>query len=650
MVFIGTVAVLSISLYILFANRNDERKDIASGSLSSPTVQSNTWFSTIYRDFPTQPLFAMPLSYRLTKQGIEVGMPQVVPQESTVFASHLSDVTIGVPDGMFNSVRLDAIGDWHIDLSLTSQTEDELSFFLGRGMPYLNIKSSSQAFLLTFPDGYSVLDSSDNRLIVETRGNKYMMTTLGGSFDQSIDTIVTVVDASSLFFVYLTEESEKDIFDDMTNLVVEDTRVTYEVSDNQVISTFTIEHNLKDTRIPFAVYPHHSNNVVSNVAVDATYSTLRGNLELIRANEFSTQLDLSIPNKTFYPLQSQENIENLQQYLQNEANSILTVEPLPTSKNYFFGTWIGRVVSVIQLAEAHSLQAEATRLREFVKPLFLEALEAHTYNEETNSFVSTQPEFGNDTELNDHHFHYGYFIRAAYVLGEKDSQFLEQIRTTIQEMVDDIMTTERDSERYPFLRNYDIYEGHSWASGYMPFTDGNNQESTSEAIQAWYATYLWSTLIGDEDLKTYSLALYRSELESTRYYWFDVNTIYQDPYRHEIASIVWGGKVDFTTWFSGEANMIYGIQLLPFTPVSDYLGAFEDFEQYSQDVLVSGGGANKPWGDLYLMWQSFYNPEETIAQAEQVPDFEGSKSESLFWYVLLRNKEESEGSVNSEQQ
>ena len=45
---------------------------------------------------------------------------------------------------------------------------------------------------------------------------------------------------------------------------------------------------------------------------------------------------------------------------------------------------------------------------------------------------------------------------------------------------------------FPDLRVFDAYASHSWASGTSPFADGNNQESSSEAVTAWTGLALWA--------------------------------------------------------------------------------------------------------------------------------------------------------------
>ena len=50
---------------------------------------------------------------------------------------------------------------------------------------------------------------------------------------------------------------------------------------------------------------------------------------------------------------------------------------------------------------------------------------------------------------------------------------------------------DKDDDMLPFMRNFDVYEGHSWAGGYGDNNSGNNQESASEATFGWAGLYLW---------------------------------------------------------------------------------------------------------------------------------------------------------------
>ena len=66
-------------------------------------------------------------------------------------------------------------------------------------------------------------------------------------------------------------------------------------------------------------------------------------------------------------------------------------------------------------------------------------------------------------------------------------------------LIRDIASPDPDDPMFPSIRCFDLYAGHSWASGHAKFADGNNQESSSESMNAWYAMMLWGEVTGDEN-------------------------------------------------------------------------------------------------------------------------------------------------------
>jgi endo-1,3(4)-beta-glucanase len=81
-------------------------------------------------------------------------------------------------------------------------------------------------------------------------------------------------------------------------------------------------------------------------------------------------------------------------------------------------------------------------------------------------------DFGN-TFYNDHHFHYGYFIFAASVIGYLDPSWLTKANVDfVNTMVRDIANPSREDKYFPEFRNFDWYHGHSWAHGLYETVDG----------------------------------------------------------------------------------------------------------------------------------------------------------------------------------
>ena len=106
------------------------------------------------------------------------------------------------------------------------------------------------------------------------------------------------------------------------------------------------------------------------------------------------------------------------------------------------------------------------------------------YDKEYGTLIGYPTSYDSDKQLNDHHFHYGYWIKAAATVAMKDPQWAKEWGGMVYEMIGDIANANRDGSsynknsetRYPFLRNFDIYEGHSWASGVANYEfDENGQ-------------------------------------------------------------------------------------------------------------------------------------------------------------------------------
>jgi endo-1,3(4)-beta-glucanase len=88
-------------------------------------------------------------------------------------------------------------------------------------------------------------------------------------------------------------------------------------------------------------------------------------------------------------------------------------------------------------------------------------------------------DFGN-TFYNDHHFHYGYFIYTAAVIGYLDPTWLAENKAFVNTLVRDIANPSTQDNFFPVYRNFDWYHGHSWAHGLYETFDGKDEESTSE--------------------------------------------------------------------------------------------------------------------------------------------------------------------------
>ena len=122
--------------------------------------------------------------------------------------------------------------------------------------------------------------------------------------------------------------------------------------------------------------------------------------------------------------------------------------------------------------------------------------------------------------FNDQHFHYGYTTLSAALLGMEDRQFLADYGPMLRLVAKQYANWDRDDPRFPFLRTFDIWAGHSWAGG-LGSPGGNNQESSSEAMQSWIGLYLLGTMLDDAKMTAAGAMGYAIESRATMEYWFN---------------------------------------------------------------------------------------------------------------------------------
>lgn len=237
---------------------------------------------------------------------------------------------------------------------------------------------------------------------------------------------------------------------------------------------------------------------------------------------------------------------------------------------------------------------------------------------------------------NDHHFHYGYFIYAAAALARGRPEWIATHGDMVNHLVCDIANPSSQDPFYPVLRHMDWFVGHSWASGLFELGDSRNQESTSEAVNAWYAVYLWGLAIENERIRDLGRLLLATEIRSARRYWQITadSDIYPEPFAaNRVVGILWSMKVEYATFFGNAPELIHGIQMLPFTPISEELLSRswirEGYTVHSSKLDL----AAESWRGFAYMALAVNDPEEAWDQVQQLDSFDGgnSRANALYW-------------------
>lgn len=248
------------------------------------------------------------------------------------------------------------------------------------------------------------------------------------------------------------------------------------------------------------------------------------------------------------------------------------------------------------------------------------------YNSQYDSLFGFPQGFGSIQNFNDHHFHYGYFLRTAAAIGRYDKTWLTNYMPLIDQIRRDVATYDRNDTQYPFLREFSPFYGHNWADG--TGQDGQNQESVSEAMNFAYGMIELGQILGDNNLRDMGVYMFAEEELSAQQYWFnsDANlanstgTPYNgnwpdalvhytgpdgQPWKTTLITNVKQFGVFRSTFFGGIAGA-YTIQQTPLTAYMLFFGRNQNWlkETWKQYLLDSGGAPQGPYETIVAAIQA----------------------------------------------
>lgn len=205
---------------------------------------------------------------------------------------------------------------------------------------------------------------------------------------------------------------------------------------------------------------------------------------------------------------------------------------------YFAGRHYGKVAELALIARQVGLTREADQLLEWLKAELEDWFTADSgeraryfvLDSRWNTVLGVRESFGAHQALNDHHFHYGYFVRAAAEICRVDASWCGRERwgPMVELLIRDYAAGRNDPQ-FPYLRHFDPAQGFSSASGATNYRLGNNNESTSEAALAYGAIVLYGLVTDQPELVERGVYLHASTAASFWEYWSDIDDDRQRP-------------------------------------------------------------------------------------------------------------------------
>jgi endoglucanase Acf2 len=420
-------------------------------------------------------------------------------------------------------------------------------------------------------------------------------------------------------------------------------RYRYDPASGQVettFSAFTEARESFDRGTLFALYRHQHLHLPDAAFSPYSYQSPRGEMRLLAGREFTTQTPFlgvlpALPNRSADSAALKVSLDA------DFARIRSRKAPFERSDTYWNGKEFGKFCELIQIAEQLGRDTVRDALLAMLKSRLEDWFDGQAphffyYDSRWSTLTGYPDSYGSGEQLNDHHFHYSYFIKAAATIAQYDPDWVkpERYGGMIELLIRDCASPDPADPLFPWLRNFDPYAGHSWAAGHAGFASGNNQESSSESMNFATALVLYGQATGRQDLRDLGIYWHSTEAEAIRHYWFDNDgAVFPDGYGHSCVGMVWGDGGTYGTWWTANPEEIHGINYLPLNGGSLYLGRSPDYVRRNLADLVRsnlnfheafpGSGAEfDRWQDIIFGYRALVDPDRAAASLQQLgPDY-----------------------------
>ncbi len=636
------------------ANRNDMppgTPDVTGNAANVPVPTNNWWANFLLEDHGGN-AFNYPLSFRSRNSGLVINYTWPLHDTANEFREPISAVdaiVVGVENMDVQQSNVADFSDWAVTLNWNDGVH-EFNAQMGMGMPFVyftkgnaDVASVNVGFN---PEGVSV---DGNKLLIENNfgeSNYVVYAPSGSSWQQNGDTYTSSLNGNNYWSMVLVPDGQ-DInviaaeYEPYAFVFPANTRVdwTYNETSSKLQSTYSVTPDVKEgtgQNVLQGLLPHQWDNLAASSPVPNghVYKTVRGELKMMASDHFvvehsfsgilPTLPDMGQYSDSYSPAEMFAKVD----VMKSEALNSWT-------DSYNDGQAMNRLIQVARIADqiGHTeardqlLSTVKARLEDWLSYESGEVAFLFYYHDEWDALLGYPAGHGQDSNLNDHHFHWGYFIHAAAAMEQYFPGWANDWGDMVNMLVRDAASPNRADDMFPFLRSFSPFAGHCWANGFASFPFGNDQESSSESMQFNSALIHWGSVTGNDELRDLGIYLYTTEQSAIEEYWFDIHErSFQPGYAHEMVARIWGGGYDNGTFWTSDIAASYGIELYPIHGGSLYLGHNPDYVQRVWDDMVAKTDVlnNTPndnlWYDVYWKFLSFIDSEQALQLYNDYPD------------------------------
>ena len=654
-------------------------------------IPSNKWWTSLLVNKWGNSLVTLPGKAQYDENGLALLYAgEGVPTGDGGAVNANGEYDFHVNAGNLNPAKMNALvndySDYGVEVILTDDDTPKMVTNFVKGSPYFYFEFSDGNSAEIYSTNISKLYDSNGNTILTQNGDSFTADHIGMEIENHTETNETVI---RNFGIYVPEGTvfrkvgskikmqlgsgenymsigvlqsagELEYLYQHAYAFVKDTVTEYEVrsSESKVVTNIKSVVELKrqgfssDTLM--CLLPHQWKKLAEGTQLtDKIYDSIRGDMKVMEGNEFVTVDNYNgiIPQFT-----EPENSE----YSRDDMVTYLRWLEEEMDNNYWVDDpyWQGKVLHPVATAILITDQMGETQLKDKFVSILREVMAnwlTYSGEEDAPYYMYYSPtwgalngdggDHGMAINLSDHHYLWGYFTYAAGVLGTYDESFVRDYGGMVDLLIRDVGSPDRNDDMFPYLRNFDPYEGHSWAGGYADNNNGANQEAAAECLFAWIGEYLWGTVTGNDAYADAAIYLYTTESYANMQYWFNYDgDNFPEGYQYGSVGMLYGSSINFGTYFSGAPENIYGIHWLPTSPHITIYGIQPEkadnlYKRFLQD-LEKKEGRNTEIGWYHIIWpfQSLGNPTEALSKWDaDAINRDGSKTEVFNTYLFMNS-------------
>jgi len=635
--------------------------------LSAP-LPTNSFFQNLVVGKGDEPEYIHPYLIKSASSSLSLSYPSRLSNSSLISQVFVPDLTITSLNKTSRSAipntrhKISSYSDLSATLDLPS---NNLRFFLVRGSPFLTSSTITRRTThLSISTIHAILSlSSDDSLTKYTVKLNNSQTWLFYTsapihFTHSISQIISSKFSGVIRFAILPDSKEK------YEAILDKYSSCYPISGHvEFTEPFRLEYKWKSKgkgKLLLLAHPLHSQLLSRNTVLEGfKYKSIDGDLVGVIGDSWALKLE-PVP-VTWHSIGGikREHFPEIVSALREDVDA-LNSTTISTPSSYLYGKSVARAARLALIAEEVKFPKAIPLVAKFLRNAIQPWLDGNyggngfLYERQWGGLVtklgsnSSSEDFGFGI-YNDHHFHLGYFVYAIAVLAKIDPAWGRQYKPQAYSLVADYMNLGLGSSSYsyyPQLRCFDRWKLHSWAAGLFNFSDGRNQESTSEAVNAYYSAALLGLAYKDNNLKGIGSTLAALEILSAQTWWHvrKGDDMYGKEFtmKNRVVGILWANMRDTKLWFAPAEWKAcrLGIQVLPISPITEILfpdaGFVRELVEWASPSL-SLSGVGESWKDFVYALKGIYNYTSALNQIRNLKVHDdGNSLSNILWWIHSR--------------